>query len=237
MPFYNGGPIKLGLIGPPYYETPPARAAVNIATTFFTDFLTDENPLREGGRWLEGLADGLDWNNVRSSGGNALPTHVNTVSPPFDDNIACIDPSFITFGDNQYAQATVFKSGGHLGNCEIEILVRWAISAHTARGYEIYWNTTAADAQLVRWNGALNDFVPLTSGSGGGGIVDGDLIRVEVVGTVITVKKNGTSVLTYDTVSDGTKWSSGQPGIGLNPFTPNGDTTTAGWKDFACGNL
>jgi hypothetical protein len=210
---------------------------VGSPASFSTTFSATENPISEGAIWLNGLADGLDWNNIRTSGGNALPTHVNVSSPPFDDNIACLKTSFKTFANNQYAQATVFKDAGHAGNCEIEILVRWAISAHTARGYEVYWNTTAANPQLVIWNGALNDFLPLASGTGGGGIVDGDLVRVEISGTVVTVKKNGTTVLTYDTVSDGTKWSSGQPGIGLNPFSPNGDTTTAGWKDFACGDL
>lgn len=214
-------------------------AAPTLSGNYSTSFAGTEDPISEGGKWVNGKLVGGSWNNIKTSGGNALPTHV-MANPPvhFDDCIAHIDAAVLPFANNQFAQGTVFIGAGHDGDTEVEILVRFDITSGNARGYEIYWNTQQTDPNIVRWNGPLDDFTRLKVGTTNlGPPVNGDVIRVEIVGTVITVKLNGVTSTSWDTSGDGLKWSSGQPGIGLNPFLPNGDLTTAGFSDFSCGNL
>ena len=59
----------------------------------------------------------------------------------------------------------------------------------------------------------------------------GDVVNCEVVGTVITLRVNTTSIVTYDTVSDGTKFSTGNPGLAITDISGprrNGGSWRAG---------
>jgi hypothetical protein len=57
----------------------------------------------------------------------------------------------------------------------------------------------------VRWNGPLNDFTVLADNVFTYvNLADGALWYAEIIGTVITIKCNVTTVLTYDTASDST---------------------------------
>ena len=54
---------------------------------------------------------------------------------------------------------------------EVEILLRFSIGSHVARGYEINFrsmNSSESYTQIVRWNGALGSFTEL-DGRGGSG--------------------------------------------------------------------
>jgi len=92
---------------------------------------------------------------------------------------------------------------------------------------------------IVRWNGALGDYSSLFNG-GVGSLpvpVDGDVLRAEIVGNVITVYRNGVAVKSVNVTSIGSPvWSAGQPGIG---FWPVDSSTPAnyGWKSYTAGNL
>jgi hypothetical protein len=62
--------------------------------------------------------------------------------------------------------------------------------------------------------------------------VDGDVLRFEISGTTMTVKRNG--VLQFTTTDS--SYADGQPGIGFWPT--NGSTLSSyGWKDFQAGEL
>ena len=39
--------------------------------SYSTDFELDENPISEGGMWINGKADGIDWIDVASKNGEA----------------------------------------------------------------------------------------------------------------------------------------------------------------------
>lgn len=43
----------------------------------------------------------------------------------------------------------------------------------------------------------------------------GDVVNLQIVGSVLTISVNGSSIGTYDTASDGTKYSTGNPGLFL----------------------
>ncbi len=172
---------------------------------YTTNFSGTENPISEGGVWVNGGTDGLDWQDVAKDQGIAYGTGL---SAGYDDCIAHLTG----FAADQYAEATLHVASGYTppDSHEIELLLRFEITAHSARGYEINNGWNGAYSQIVRWNGALNDFTYLTTnGPGFGALVEGDVIRAEAVGSKITVYKNGSEVMQ---ATDST-WSDGNPGM------------------------
>lgn len=196
---------------------------------YTTSFDLTENPISEGGKWVNGEVDGVEWNNVKTNGAGAFATAYPTPGH-YDDCIAHLNTSFITFAANQYCEGVVYRAGGYSNGHEIELLLRFQISANNARGYEVYWSTNNG-LVIVRWNGALDSFDGLNSTT----LVanDGDVLRAEISGSTITVKRNGGTVLT---ASDST-FASGQPGIGLNSFDPSAVFTSFGWSSWQAGDL
>ena len=170
-------------------------------------FPLDEAPISEQGVWTSGGATGLDWQNINTLGGLA---YGSGTSAGYDDCIAHLSG----FPPNQYAEATVHVAANYTppSSHEVELLLRFEITAHNARGYEILCGYNAAYSQIVRWNGPLNSFDYLTtSGPGFTPLAEGDVIRAEIVGDVITVFQNGAQVMS---ATDST-WSNGNPGMGL----------------------
>ena len=156
--------------------------------------------------WTNGGEVGLDWQNVAKDQGIAFGSGF---SAGYDDCIAHLSG----FAADQFAQATVHVASGYTppDSHEVELLLRFEITAHSARGYEINNGWNGAYSQIVRWNGALNDFTYLdTTGAGFGALVEGDVIRAEAMGDTITVFKNGSQVMQ---ATDST-WSDGNPGMG-----------------------
>lgn len=200
------------------------------ADVYATNFLAAEKPLSEGGKWINGQARGLDWHDVQSTRGEA---HAAQFATGYDDDIAVLNTSFSA---NQFAQGTVFRARRYSPSAshEIELLLRFQITAHNARGYEVLWGQTG-ELNIVRWNGPLGSYTPLkrVTGLNIGAAVDGDLLRAEIVGSVIRVYKNGSLVFRGAT---NTTWTDGQPGMGFWPKA--GATLTGyGWKHFEAGSL
>jgi len=196
-----------------------------------------ENPISEGGRWINGKAVGLNWNNVQTVPGKGYASVLSgSTGSRYDDSIAHLSTSFATYSPNQYAQGAVFRAAGYnpgASGHEVELLLRFQITANNARGYEVLWGHSGYLA-IVRWNGPLGSYTPLYD-PGVGSIsvpLDGDVLRAEIIGDTITVYKNG---LLVATVSDST-YATGQPGMGFWPI----DGATAanlGWKSYQAGNL
>jgi hypothetical protein len=136
---------------------------------------------------------------------------------------------------NQFAEGVVYRVPGYNQGHEIELFVRLTITPHSARGYEVYYSN-GGYVYLVRWNGPLNDFTVLTNTGIIGQANTGDVLRMEIVGTFITVKRNGISILTYNDTS-GAAIASGQPGIGLNPFGASSDFVSYTFSSWNCGNI
>jgi hypothetical protein len=184
--------------------------------------------LSQGSLWINGKTAGRDWNDVRSEPGLAFGSNIVT---GYNDDIAVLTTSF---SPDQYAEGTVHRAEPYSPNAshEVELLLRFKITAHTARGYEVLWGHKG-DMAIVRWNGPLGNYTPLLDDLQIGPAVDGDVLRAEIIGGVIKVYRNGVLVATGP---NDTTWKDGQPGIG---FWPKQGSVPAsyGWKRFEAGRL
>jgi len=205
---------------------------------YSTNFGLTENPISEGGKWVAGKTAGLDWNNPQTVTGEVYASVLSGASGSrYDDSIAHLSTAFQTLNANQFAQGTVYRASGYSASHEIELLLRFSIGAHDAHGYEILWGVSGYIA-VVRWNGSSGNYTAIYDPGAGSIPVpqDGDVLRAEISGTVVTVKRNGGIVARVDVSSAGNVWSSGQPGIGFWPVD-NATPKNYGWKSFQAGNL
>jgi hypothetical protein len=180
--------------------------------TYSTSFPATENPISESGNWVNGLAVGLDWQNMQTGSGNVYATATNPSN--LDDNIAVL----AGFAANHSIEAVVHLAGGYAPTDphEIELILRGTITANSIKCYEILMDT-AGSFQQVRWNGTIADITvnpPWTSvtGTGPGTVVDGDVIKAQISGDTITLFKNGSQVWQGTDATAG-KITSGNPGV------------------------
>ena len=202
-----------------------------VPADYSTSFPATESPISESSNWTNGLAVGLDWNNVQTTPGKAFGA---AISGGYNDCLAVLTNT--TFASDQYAEAVVYRAGGYSPGVshEIELLLRFSITANDAHGYEVLWGVTG-ELNVVRWNGPLGDYTAWNGGSGPniGEPADGDVLRAEMTGSILTVYKNASLVLT---AASETTYTTGQPGIGFWPTT-GATLASLGWKSFSAGNL
>lgn len=174
-----------------------------VTQTYSTQFIGTEEPLSEGGAWTH---LGLDWTNVKKSDGIAFGAQSGTGG--YDDSYARLSG----FSPNQRSVATIHLIHDIDASCshEVELLLRWSDSAHSATGYEANLSFDGGYAQIVRWNGALGAFTVLGEGSHHG-LKDGDTFKATVNGNVIAIFLNNRKLAQ---VTDNT-YSTGNPGIGF----------------------
>jgi hypothetical protein len=224
-----------GSVGTASASTTVTVTGASSSSTYTTNFDRTESPISEGGIWTNGLETGLNWTNPKTISGKAVASVVPTPTR-YSDDIAHLKKSFIDFADNQYAQGTVYLAPGYTGSGgghEVELLLRFEITANKARGYEVLWGLSGYIA-IVRWNGPVGDYTPLYDPGLGSIAVphDGDVLRAEIVGTTISVYKNGVFIASTSNAT----WTEGQPGIGFWPV--DGATPESfGWKNFQAGIL
>ena len=178
---------------------------------YTTTFPLTENPISDGGRWIDGGTVGLDWTNVSTTPGHAVGHQVGAT---YTDATALLTGPW---GPDQQATGTVFAVN-QLDGCyqEVELRLRSALSAHVSTGYEISFKSTSASTAyviIVRWNGPLGDFTYLANLHGAQyGVQNGDVVSARVVGNVITAYKNGVQMAQ---ATDNT-YTTGTPGMGFN---------------------
>ncbi len=178
---------------------------------YTTGFAVAENPLSDGGTWLNGKAAGLDWADVATAPGLAHGTQNGARG--YDDSTALLTG---TWTPDQMARATVRCANPRDDVYEeVALRLRSSLAAHVAIGYEFDFRCTksgAAYAEIVRWNGPLGKFTYLTRGKGSKyGVASGDTIAATAVGEVLTAYINGVPMLQ---ARDQT-FLSGNPGIGF----------------------
>ncbi len=201
------------------------------ARTFRTAFPTEENPISENGAWLSGKKAGLDWTDVRTVPGFAFGTQTGQPSPPYDDSVAVLTGAWKA---SQFAQATVRATDcTDDSNQELELYLHGAIAAHSITGYEFNFRCSQgrrAYAEIVRWNGKLNDFTYLAHSEGASsGVKSGDVITAIVVGDVLESYINGT-LMTH--AVDAT-FRNGSPGIGFFFYKgAPGSSSSFGFSSF-----
>jgi len=183
---------------------------------YTTSFPLKENPISEGGRWINGGAEGLDWTNVSTTTGLAIG---HQIAANFTDATALLTGAW---GPDQMASATVYTVSQN-DPCfqEVELRLRSAISAHVSTGYEINFHlshTASAYLQIVRWNGPLGSFDYLSNTAGAQfSVKNGDVVSAKIVGNVITAYINGVQKARVDIASiGGAVYTTGNPGMGFN---------------------
>lgn len=206
--------------------------------SYRTHFALDEEPISDGGKWLNGGRDGIDWVDVIVRNGVAYGavTRMSAAERRVEQGNLDVaagdggdggvpegdydDPTAVlagSWGKNQHAKARVFSRNQTEDLFqEVEIRLRSTILPHRCTGYEVFWRclkTENAYAEIVRWNGKIGDFTSLRKLSGAQyGVQDGDLVEASIVGTVIRGFVNGQEVISAtDDVYD-----TGSPGIGFN---------------------
>src|ERR1700737_3438926 len=156
---------------------------------YTTRFEGTENPLSEGGVWAH---HGFHWAKVQKRDGLAYGTQSGRGS--YDDSYAYLTGLALDHQGEAVAHVSPTLAGEPH---EAALLLRWADSPVSARGYECLFNFEGGVA-VVRWNGPVRDFVTLGQGDAG-------------LGRVITCFVNDVQVAH---APDAT-WKDGQPGIGF----------------------
>ena len=179
--------------------------------SYSTRFQLNEDPISEGGKWINGAKEGVDWYNVITKNGVAYGA---VTAGKYTDPTALLAG---TWGRNQRAKAIVYsrnQTDKHWQ--EVEIRLRSTLTAHVCTGYEVFWRclkTEKAYAEIVRWNGKVEDWTRIQKHDGAQyGVKDGDIVEATIVGNVIKGYVNGVEVIT---VTDDT-YAEGNPGIGFN---------------------
>jgi hypothetical protein len=90
----------------------------SVVTSYSTTFPATENPISEGGIWLNGATDGLDWTDMKTASGRAYsPAFVTG----FHDGLAQLKTSFLACTSNQFSEGVVYVSAPGGGANEIEL--------------------------------------------------------------------------------------------------------------------
>src|SRR5262245_29798940 len=99
-----------------------------IAATYTTNFPLTENPISEGGDWINGLTNGIDWADVATTPGKASGTQTGT-GLGYADSTALLTG---TWGADQTAQATVYITSEDRTHDteEVELRLRSSLSPH-----------------------------------------------------------------------------------------------------------
>jgi hypothetical protein len=189
--------------------------------SYTTIFPGMENPISEGGRWINGGTDGKAWTDVSSEGGLAIG---HQIGASYTDASAILTG---TWGPDQFVTGVVHTVNQKDG-CfqEVELRLRNRLSPNLMTGYEVGFKmsqTGQAYVIIVRWNGVLEDFDYLLNEVGFQyAVADGDTLRATIVGNFITAYINGvqkaqadiTKPLTFK--GGNTVYTTGNPGMGFN---------------------
>lgn len=203
--------------------------------SYKTEFKKNESPLSEGGLWLNGRKDGIDWCDVLVKDGVAFgEVSRNQVAErraeqaslgagaveggapvgDYDDPTAVLTGQW---GPNQYGKVKVFsRNQTNKVFQEVQIRLRHNMKANFCNGYEVFFRVLDTDegyAEIVRWNGPVGGWTSLKKLIGKKyGVKDGAIIEASIVGNLITGYLNGVPMISV--VDDNIK--SGAPGIGFN---------------------
>ncbi len=203
--------------------------------SYRTHFTLTENPISEGGRWINGGVTGIDWTNVQTTPGLAFGTMPGDAYYPqeYADSTAVLRGRW---GPDQTVRARLSvhhpsKASGVYE--EVELRVRTTIAPNSITGYEINCSVNRSDPymQVVRWNGPLADFTELDGRAVG--CKNGDVLKATVTGegsATIAVFKNGTQIFSVTDYSGA--FTSGSPGIGFFLEGATGLNAAYGFADF-----
>lgn len=230
---------------PIYLSSAPVLGGTASLSSYSTSFPLTENPISESGKWVTGLANGLDWTDPQTSPAEAFGTQPLATPPPFNDSIGHLNATtFAGIGVRQWCQGTMVNNSAS-GSIECELLLMFSISSHSASGYEIDIINSGSLIHIVKWNGALNSFTDLTpSGiSGGGAFTTGTILYAQIDQSGnISVYRGGSpggggSLLGSVTDTTYANISGRMPGMGFFRETGASASNTLGFSTWSAGNF
>jgi hypothetical protein len=150
------------------------------------------------------------------NGGN-FQINTNAVAANNNNSDAMATWNPISFSNDQYAEVTLsaLTSGGYIG-----VTVRGQVGAFS--GYGAYSDSNT-NVKIIKWEAGTPTVL-----YNGSAFAASDVLRLEVSGTTLTLKKNGSIVTT---VTDST-YSSGRPGL-----SGYGNLTGSRGDDFNAGSI
>lgn len=110
-----------------------------------------------------------------------------------------------TWTPNQWAEFTIGSTLGVIVYVGVRTQATSAITGYYG-GVDNSINSTYRIQRYTNHTG-------FTLATGTHSYIQGDVVNFEAVGTVLTLKVNGVTEVTYDTSGDGTKYSTGNPGL------------------------
>jgi hypothetical protein len=199
-----------------------------MAKTYTTSFPLTENPISEGGNWINGAAVGLDWNNVLTV--NHTAEGAQNGSGNYDDSTALLTG---TWGPSQTVSATIYATNQQsLFWAEAELRLRSSLSAHNCTGYEVLFSLfpdSRAYIQIVRWNGPFGDFTYISSTSGIDCVLtNGSVVQATITNSTITAYINGVEIL----AGEDSTYSTGNPGMGFDDMGASGVDGNWGFTSY-----
>jgi hypothetical protein len=194
-----------------------------LAQMYSTNFDGTENPLSEGGAWAH---VGRDWTKAQKVNGVAFGTQ--TGSGGYDDSYAHLSG----FIPDQCGSAVIQRTSGGSGIHEVEILLRWSDSAHSAQGYECNLSYDGSYAQIVRWNGPFGDFTYIGWAAEAPVPETGDTFSASIIGDQIIAYYNDVPIMQ---ATDGT-YATGNPGIGFY-IQSNTENSEMGFTSYMAAGI
>lgn len=206
-------------------------ATAVVARSYTTQFGLTENPISEGGNWINGMTTGGAWHDVKTADNVARGT-TGATSLLFNDPTAVVTGSW---GSNQTATATVVITNRANDFPEVQLRLRTSIASNSIAGYEIIFSCRDdinCYVQIVRWNGPFGDFDYLESLGGSQYVFQtGDQLKATIVGNTITGYINGVEVI-QATDTSAQRINSGSPGIGFYLQGSGGSMEDFGFTSF-----
>lgn len=181
---------------------------------YASTFVNNETPISEGNNWTNGLATGIDWNNINTSNTTAFGSQPLTDSID-DDSTAILKGQW---GSNQTVEATAFTlvnnygAPGNFTNCELAMRLRSGMAAHVCTGYECLFSVSSNHyIEPVQWNGPFNSFAVMSNNVNYGVVRNGDSLKATIINTNIYMFVNNQLVSKVGTNT----YASGSPGLGV----------------------
>jgi hypothetical protein len=204
--------------------------------SYSTNFPLTENPISEGGRWINGQSVGIDWKNCRTRPGLAYGSQTGAQPPPYDDTTCVLSG---TWGRIQTVEATVVVPVNPGPSQEVEIRLLTTITPHRNTGYELLFSVTGDPyIDIVRWDtfegpSTIDEFHYIVRGVRGPQLRTGNRIRgtVDANGVIRAYLDTGSGFTLMAQGTD-TTYTTGSPGMGFYTRSAGDNNADFGFSTF-----
>jgi hypothetical protein len=206
--------------------------------SYSTNFAGTENPLSEGGVWINGSITGYR-SDCASQPGRGYGTQVPITPPPYSDSWAILN---LPFSPDVYSKAVVYVDPSISGEHELELLLRASMSSGRSYGYAFDWVYNSGNIYMGTADGADGAFsqwgapFPVAFRTPR----NGDVIEFQLKGWIATCWINGSQIFQHDVSKHSITYSSGRPGIAFYSDRSYGTPTSGNtlcYSHYECRDI